>query len=114
MPSHLNIPTMFWELTKECPPPPVERDQNTWIIGNPADPLWDIDVIPLTYSDSRWSAFVVRVSEESRKRLTPNPPLEVWDGENADLVEFWYVMHTNTMLGPYVEFGVNNVPKLAP
>jgi len=37
MPSHLNVPTKYWELTKEIPPPPVERDINTWIIANPAD-----------------------------------------------------------------------------
>jgi len=106
MPSHLNVPTKYWELTKEVPPPPVERDIKSWIIANPSDPLWDIDVLPLTYTDSRWSAFVVSVTEAARKRLCPNPPLEVWDGDNADLVEFWYVEHKNTMLGPYLEFGV--------
>jgi hypothetical protein len=106
MPSHLNVPTKYWELTKEVPPPPIERDINTWIIANPSDPLWDIDVIPLTYTDSRWSAFVISVDEASRQRLVPNPPLTVWDGEDADLVEYWYVEHINTMLGPYLEFGV--------
>jgi len=106
MPSHLNVPTKYWELTKEVPPPPIERDINSWIIANPADPLWDIDVIPLTYTDSRWSAFVVKVGEEARTRLIPNPPLTPWDGEDADLVEYWYVEHINTMLGPYLEFGV--------
>ena len=106
MPSHLNVPLKYWELTKEVPPPPIERDINTWIIANPSDPLWDIDVLPLTYTDSRWSAFVVRVDAATRKRLCPNPPLTVWAGENADLVEYWYVDHKNTMLGPYLEFGV--------
>jgi len=106
MPSHLNVPTKYWELTKEVPPPPIERDINSWIIANPADPLWDIDVIPLTYTDSRWSAFVLKVDEATRSRLVPNPPLTVWDGEDADLVEYWYVEHINTMLGPYLEFGV--------
>ena len=69
MPSHLNVPTKYWELTKEVPPPPVERDIKSWIIANPSDPLWDIDVLPLTYTDSRWSAFVVSVTEDARKRL---------------------------------------------
>ncbi|MCA9810410.1 MAG: hypothetical protein KC473_08730, partial [Candidatus Dadabacteria bacterium] len=87
MPSHLNVPTKYWELTKEVPPPPIERDIKSWIIANPSDPLWDIDVLPLTYTDSRWSAFVVRVDAATRQRLCPNPPLTVWDGENADLVE---------------------------
>ena len=104
--SHLNVPTKYWELTKEVPPPPIERDIKSWIIANPSDPLWDIDVLPLTYTDSRWSAFVIRCDEATRSRLCPNPPLQVWDGENADLVEFWYVDHKNTMLGPYLEFGV--------
>ena len=66
MPSHLNVPTKYWELTKEVPPPPIERDINTWIIANPSDPLWDIDDIPLTYTDSRWSAFVLKVDEGTR------------------------------------------------
>jgi len=106
MPSHLNVPTKYWELTKEVPPPPIERDIGTWIIANPSDPLWDIDVLPLTYTDSRWSAFVVRCDEPTRRRLVPDPPLDLWDGENADLVEYWYVEHKNTGLGPYLEFGV--------
>ena len=107
MPSHLNVPTKYWELTKEVPPPPCVRgDIASWIIANPSDPLWDIDVLPLTYTDSRWSAFVVRCDEPTRRRLVPNPPLDLWDGDNADLVEYWYVEHINTMLGPYLEFGV--------
>ena len=51
MPSHLNVDTKYWTLTDEIPAPPVERDIKSWIIGNPSDPLWDIDVLPLTYSD---------------------------------------------------------------
>ena len=86
--SHLNVPLKYWELTKEVPPPPIERDIKSWIIANPSDPLWDIDVLPLTYTDSRWSAFVVRCDEATRRRLCPNPPLEVWDGEDADLWSF--------------------------
>ena len=82
------------------------KDIKSWIIGNPSDPLWDIDVLPLTYTDSRWSAFVLDVDAESRQRLCPNPPLTVWDGDDAELVEYWYVQHNNTMLGPYLEFGV--------
>lgn len=107
MSSHLNVPTKYWELTKEVPPPPVERDRKSWIIGNPSDPVWDIDVLPLTYSDSRWCAFVVRCSEASIRRLVPGPPLEPLPAKDGgDLVEFWYVIHNNTMLGPYLEFGV--------
>ena len=60
----------------------------------------------MTYSDSRWNAFVIDVPAETRQRLCPNPPLTVWDGEDAELVEYWYVNHVNTMLGPYLEFGV--------
>jgi len=107
MPSHLNVDTKYWELAPdEIPLSPMKRDINTWIVGNPADPLWDIDVLPLTYSDSRWSAFVIDVPADTRQRLCPNPPLTIWDGDDAELVEYWYVMHYNTMLGPYIEFGV--------
>ena len=106
MPSHLNVDTKYWTLTDEIPAPPVERDIKSWIIGNPSDPLWDIDVLPLTYTDSRWSAFVLDCDAETRQRLCPNPPLTVWDGDDAELVEYWYVQHNNTMLGPYLEFGV--------
>ena len=77
MPSHLNVDTKYWTLTDEIPNPPVERDIKTWIIGNPSDPLWDIDVLPLTYTNSRWSAFVVDVPGDARQRLCPNPPLTI-------------------------------------
>jgi hypothetical protein len=107
MPSHLNVDDKYWKMAPdEIPASPMERDINTWIVGNPADPLWDIDVLPLTYSDSRWSAFVIDVPADTRQRLCPNPPLTIWDGDDAELVEYWYVMHYNTMLGPYIEFGV--------
>jgi hypothetical protein len=68
MPSHLNVDTKYWELAPtEIPEPPVQRDIKSWIIGNPSDPLWDIDVLPLTYSDSRWSAFVLDVDAATRQ-----------------------------------------------
>jgi hypothetical protein len=34
--------------TGEVPPPPVKRDEKTAFIGGLADPLWDIDTLPLT------------------------------------------------------------------
>ena len=73
MPSHLNVDTKYWTLTDEIPAPPVERDIKSWIIGNPSDPLWDIDVLPLTYSDSRWSAFVLDVDAETKTMSKPTP-----------------------------------------
>ena len=106
MPSHLNVDTKYWTLTDEIPAPPVERDIKSWIIGNPSDPLWDIDVLPLTYSDSRWSAFILQSPMDCLQRLCPNPPISVYEGDNGDLVEYWYVQHNNTMLGPYLEMGV--------
>jgi hypothetical protein len=66
-----------------------------------ADPLFDYDIIPLTYTESRWMAFIIRCDEKDLKKIVPKP-IEVAD----DVVEFWYVIHRNTMLGPYMEMGV--------
>ena len=46
----------------------------------------------------------IRCDAESRQRLCPNPPLTE-DGDDAELVEYWYVQHNNT-IRPYLEFGV--------
>ena len=86
MPSHLNVDTKYWTLTDEIPAPPVERDIKSWIIGNPSDPLWDIDVLPLTYTDSRWSAFILKSPMDCLQRLCPNPPLSVYEGDNLSLI----------------------------
>jgi hypothetical protein len=87
--------------TGEIPPSPVDRDEKTAIIYSLVDPVWDIDVLPLTYTNSRWSAFFYRCDEKALRRVLPDC-LDLED----DIVEFWYVDHNNTMLGPYGEMGV--------
>ena len=72
------------------------RSSTRWSI-----PLWDIDTLPLTYTNSRWSAFFYRADEKQLRRVLPDC-LELED----DVVEFWYVDHNHTMLGPYGEMGV--------
>jgi len=80
---------------------PLERDPKSIICQGVADPVFDIDILPLTYTNSRWFAFVYRADEKALKALLPEP-LVLED----DLVEFWYVDHDHTMLGPYLEMGV--------
>jgi acetoacetate decarboxylase len=87
--------------TGEVPPPPVKRAEKTAFIGGLADPLWDIDTLPLTYTNSRWSAFFYRADEKHLRRVLPDC-MELED----DIVEFWYVDHNHTMIGPYGEMGV--------
>ncbi|MGD9695931.1 MAG: acetoacetate decarboxylase family protein [Thermoleophilia bacterium] len=87
--------------TGEIPPSPVDRDEKTAIIYPLVDPLWDIDTLPLTYTNSRWSAFFYRADEKALRRVIP----DFLDLED-DVVEYWYVDHNNTGLGPYGEFGV--------
>jgi len=86
--------------TGEIPPSPVDRDEKTAFIYSLVDPIWDIDTLPLTYTNSRWSAFFYRADEKHLRRVLPDC-LDLED----DIVEFWYVDHNNTMLGPYGEWG---------
>ena len=87
--------------TGEIPPSPVDRDEKTAFIYSLVDPIWDIDTLPLTYTNSRWSAFFYRADQKQLRRVIPDC-LELED----DIVEFWYVDHNHTMLGPYGEMGV--------
>ena len=87
--------------TGEIPPSPVDRDEKTAFIYSLVDPIWDIDTLPLTYTNSRWSAFFYRADEKQLRRVLPDC-LDLED----DIVEFWYVDHNHTMLGPYGEMGV--------
>ena len=86
--------------TGEIPPSPVDRDEKTAFIYSLVDPIWDIDTLPLTYTNSRWSAFFYRADEKALRRVVP----DCMDIED-DIVEFWYVDHNHTMLGPYGEWG---------
>jgi hypothetical protein len=66
-----------------------------------ADPVFDYDIVPLTYTESRWMPYIIRCDINAMQKVTPEP-IKVQD----DIVEFWYVIHRNTMLGPYMEMGV--------
>ena len=48
-----------------------------------ADPVFDYDIIPLTYTDSRWMAYVIRADINAMKAVVPEP-IEVQD----DVIEF--------------------------
>ncbi len=87
--------------TGEIPPSPVDRDEKTAFIYSLVDPIWDIDTLPLTYTNSRWSAFFYRADAKRLRRVVPDC-LDIED----DIVEHWYVDHRNTMLGPYGEWGL--------
>ncbi|HWI55336.1 MAG TPA: acetoacetate decarboxylase family protein [Desulfobacteria bacterium] len=80
---------------------PIFRDERSIITQSLVDPIFDIDILPLTYQNSRWNAFFYRVDEKLLKALVPEP-LTLED----DIVEFWYVDHNHTNLGPYYEMGV--------
>ncbi|HWI55114.1 MAG TPA: acetoacetate decarboxylase family protein [Desulfobacteria bacterium] len=80
---------------------PIERDPRSIVTQSLVDPVFDIDILPLTYSNSRWYAFFYRVDEKLLKALVPEP-LTLED----DVVEFWYVDHNHTNLGPYLEMGI--------
>ncbi|MBE3588520.1 MAG: acetoacetate decarboxylase family protein [Thermoanaerobacteraceae bacterium] len=79
----------------------LDRDPKGIITQAIADPVFDIDGVPVYYTNSRWCAFILRADEKELKRILPEP-LQLED----DIVEFWYVDHDNTSLGPYYEMGV--------
>lgn len=90
-----------WLQDGECPPLALDRERVDIITQGVADPVFDYDIVPLTYTESRWMAFCTRTDEKAMRAILPEP-LELQD----DVIEFWYVIHRNTMLGPYMEFGV--------
>ncbi len=90
-----------WLDEGEIPPLPMDRDRIHILTQAVADPIFDYDVVPLTYTESRWMAYIIRCDEADMRKIIPEP-IELED----DVVEFWYVIHKNTMLGPYMEQGV--------
>jgi len=90
-----------WLDEGEVPPLPLDRDRIHILTQAVADPVFDYDIVPLTYTDSRWMAYVIRADINNMKAVTPEP-IEIVD----DVIEFWYVIHKNTMIGPYMEMGV--------
>ena len=101
MAQQLNVTSIPWVDTGDAPPLPLDRDKRDIITQGVADPLVDYDVLPLTYTNSRWSAFFYRADEKDLRHVLPKA-LELED----DVVEFWYVDHLHTGLGPYGEMGV--------
>ena len=90
-----------WLEEGEVPPLPLDRDRIHIISQGVADPVFDYDIVPLTYTESRWMAYVVEADEANLNAIIPEP-VQLHD----PILEFWYVIHRNTMLGPYMEFGV--------
>ncbi len=90
-----------WLDEGEVPPLPLDRDRIHILTQAVADPVFDYDIVPLTYTDSRWMAYIIRADINNMKAVTPEP-IEIVD----DVIEFWYVIHKNTMIGPYMEMGV--------
>ena len=99
--AELNVTSVPWIDSGDAPPLALDRDKRDIISQGIADPLVDYDIVPLTYTNSRWSAFFYRVNEAALRRILPKC-LELED----DVVEFWYVDHLHTGLGPYGEMGV--------
>ena len=81
--------------------PPLERDPRTIVCHGVADPLWDVDNVPVTYTNDRWFSFLYRADEKDLRRVLPEP-LQLED----DLVEFWYNDVNHNTLGPFYELGV--------
>ncbi|MCS5695027.1 acetoacetate decarboxylase family protein [Desulfofundulus thermocisternus] len=95
------VTDMPWMGTGEVPAMPLERDEKSRIEFPIVDPIFDIDGVPVYYTNSRWCAFVYEADEKDLKKVLPEP-LKLED----DVVEFWYVLHHHTRLGPYYEFGI--------
>ncbi len=98
---HANEYSYPWLDEGEIPPLPMDRDRTQIITQAVIDPVFDYDIVPLTYTESRWMAFIIRCDENDMRKIIPEPIVL-----EDDVVEFWYVIHTNTMLGPYMEMGV--------
>ena len=99
--AELNVASVPWVDSGDAPPLPLDRDKRDIISQGVADPLYDYDIVPLTYVNSRWFAFFYRADESDLKTVLPKC-LDLED----DVVEFWYVDHNHTGVGPYGEVGV--------
>ena len=58
-----------WLEEGEVPPLPLDRDRIHIISQGVADPVFDYDIVPLTYTESRWMAFVVEADEAALKAI---------------------------------------------
>jgi len=82
MAQHLNVTSVPWIDSGDAPPLALDRDKRDIISQGVADPLVDYDIVPLTYTNSRWSAFFYRCDEKDLRRVLPKS-LELED----DVVE---------------------------
>ena len=98
--AQLNVTSVPWIDSGDAPPLALDRDKRDIISQGIADPLVDYDIVPLTYTNS-----VVGVLLPGRRGRPSAHPAEVLELED-DVVEFWYVDHLHTGLGPYGEMGV--------
>ena len=101
MGQQLNVTSVPWVDSGDAPPLALDRDKRDIISQGACRSLVDYDIVPLTYTNALWSAFFYRCDEGALRRIMPKC-LELED----DVVEFWYVDHLHTGLGPYGEMGV--------
>ena len=69
-----NIRSMPWIEEGEMPPLPLSRDRMHIISQGVADPVFDYDIIPVTYTASRWMAFAIRCDEQGPKETSSGSP----------------------------------------
>lgn len=100
MPS-MTVTSVPWVDGGDAPPLPLDRDRADIVGQGVADPLYDIDTLPITIVASRWIAFLYQGDERQLRRMLP-ACLELED----DVVELWYARHPHTSMGPYNEMGV--------
>src|SRR5262245_66665012 len=101
--AELTVRSTPWIESGDAPPLPLDRDPRDIISQAGADPLYDYDIVPLTYTNSRWSAFFYRADEGDLKGSLPKC-LELED----DAVEVWYVAPLHTGAGAHGEAAVTS------
>ena len=65
MGQQLNVTSVPWVDSGDAPPLALDRDKRDIISQGVADPLVDYDIVPLTYTNSRWSAFFYRATRRT-------------------------------------------------
>jgi hypothetical protein len=67
----VDVTSTPWIDSGDAPPLALDRDKRDIISQGIADPLVDYDIVPLTYTNSRWSAFFYRAAEADLKHVLP-------------------------------------------
>ncbi|NIQ07670.1 MAG: hypothetical protein GWO20_18735, partial [Candidatus Korarchaeota archaeon] len=70
---HANEYSYPWLAEGEVPPLPMDRDRIHIISQGVIDPVFDYDIIPLTYTESRWMAYCIRADINAMKAIVPEP-----------------------------------------